>query len=130
VKHRKFARILFDHYKSPMLSLDVSDAFGACQCEPCEGTTQLERGLNGALSEHVWGCVNRPARDLYKTHPSHQVSGLSYGRYRMPPEKIDRPTLNELLKWSLDSPNHEATNWTATFQRSSSIDTSQSTVCH
>lgn len=37
-----------------MLSLDVSDGFGPCQCELCEGTTQLERGIDGSLSEHVW----------------------------------------------------------------------------
>ena len=96
-KQRAFARVMFDHYQSPMLSLDVSDGFGACQCELCEGTTRLERGWEGALSDHVWGYVNRLAQDLYKTHPDHGVSGLSYGAYRMTPQSIDRLSPNITL---------------------------------
>jgi len=98
-EHRKFAHAMFDHFKSPMLSLDVSDGFGACQCQLCEGTTKLERGWDGALSDHVWGYVNRLARDLYQTHPDHGVSGLSYGAYRMPPESIDRLSPNITLAY-------------------------------
>lgn len=98
-KQRDFARQMFDHFQSPMLSLDPSDGFGACECELCEGTTDLSGAWEGALSDHVWDYVNRLAWDLHKTHPEHKVSGLSYGAYREVPEGIGELAPNITLMY-------------------------------
>ncbi|MDF1810783.1 MAG: DUF4838 domain-containing protein [Verrucomicrobiales bacterium] len=96
-KHRAFAHAMFDYFQSPMLSIDVNDGFDTCQCDLCAGTTKPERGIDGYLSDHVWGYINRLARDLYQTHPEHKVSGLSYGRYRNLPEGIEKLSPNLTL---------------------------------
>lgn len=96
-KHRALAHSMFAHFQSPMLSLDPSDGFDSCQCDLCAGTTKLERGIDGYLSDHVWSYVNRLAHDLYQTHPERKVSGLSYGRYRKLPEGIEKLSPNLTL---------------------------------
>ena len=95
----KFARFMFDVCKEPMLSLDVCDGYASCmcQCELCKGKETIERGWDGNISDYIWDYVNRAARELYKTHPKHKVSGLSYGAYTLPPEKIDKLSPNVAL---------------------------------
>ncbi|MFA7160257.1 MAG: DUF4838 domain-containing protein [Kiritimatiellia bacterium] len=98
-KHLQFARMIFDVRKEPMLSLDACDGYGSCmcQCDLCKGKDTPERGRRGTLSDYVWGYVNRVAKELYKSHPKHMVSGLSYSSYRLPPEKIDKLSPNLAL---------------------------------
>lgn len=95
-KHLKFARAVFDHFKEPMLSLDVCDGYGAslCECDLCKGKDAPERGWRGRLSDYVWGHVNRVAQELRKSHPDRKVSGLAYSAYLLPPEKIDQLSPN------------------------------------
>ena len=95
----KFARFMFDVRKEPMLSLDVCDGYGSamCGCELCKGKDTVERGWPGNMSDYVWSYVNRAAVELYKTHPKHKVSGLSYSAYTLPPEKIDKLSPNVAL---------------------------------
>jgi hypothetical protein len=94
--HLKFARAMFDHFKEPMLSLDVCDGYGAalCGCDLCKGKGTPERGWRGAMSDYVWGYVDRTARELLKSNPDRKVSGLAYSAYMLPPEKIDRLSPN------------------------------------
>ena len=49
------------------------------------------------MSDYVWGYVNRVAKELYKTHPNRMTSGLSYGAYKLAPEKIDKLSPNLAL---------------------------------
>ncbi len=95
----KFARMMFDVRNEPMLSLDACDGYGSlmCECPLCQGLGTPERGGLGAMSDYVWGYVNRVATELYKTHPDRKVSGLSYSSYRLPPEKIDQLSPNLAL---------------------------------
>ncbi|MFA7160258.1 MAG: DUF4838 domain-containing protein, partial [Kiritimatiellia bacterium] len=95
----KFARFMFDVRKEPMLSLDVCDGYGSamCGCDLCKGKDTVERGWSGNMSDYVWSYVNRAAVELYKTHPKHKVSGLSYSAYTLPPEKIDKLSPNVAL---------------------------------
>ena len=90
-EHLKFARAMFDHYKEPMLSLDVCDGYGVgiCGCPLCKGKDTPERGWRGSLSDYVWGYVNGVAAELRQTHPDRKVSGLAYSAYMLPPEKIE-----------------------------------------
>ncbi len=97
-QHLKFARMMFDARREPMLSLDVCDGYGQmCMCELCKGLGALERGWRGNMSDYVWDYVNRLAAELYKTHPDRKVSGLSYGAYSLAPEKIDKLSPNIAL---------------------------------
>jgi hypothetical protein len=98
-QHLKFARMMFDVRKEPMLSLDACDGYGSamCGCDLCKGKDTVERGWEGNQSDYVWNYVNRVAAELYKTHPDHKVSGLSYSAYTLPPEKIDKLSPNLAL---------------------------------
>ena len=94
-KHLQYARAVFDHYDEPMISLDVVDGYAyMCECDDCAPKGTPERNWNGAMSDYVWGYINRLATELYKSHPDHMVSGLSYGSYALPPEKIDTMSPN------------------------------------
>jgi hypothetical protein len=95
----KFARMMFDVRKEPMLSLDACDGYGSgmCACDLCKGKDTPERGGEGRMSDYVWGYVNRVATELYKTHPQNKVSGLSYSAYKLPPEKIQKLSPNIAL---------------------------------
>lgn len=90
-QHMQYARTLFDHYREPLLSLDVCDGYGygICGCELCRGKATPERDWNGSMSDYVWGYIDRAARDLLRTHPDRKVSGLAYSAYLQPPAKIE-----------------------------------------
>lgn len=92
--HLKYARAVFDHYKEPMLSLDVIDGFSGRISEEDSALATPERGWAGSMSDYVWGYVNDVAKELYKTHPDRMVSGLAYSAYFLPPEKIETMSPN------------------------------------
>lgn len=98
-RHVRFARMIFDERGEPILSLDACDGYGRglCQCPLCAGKGTPERGREGAMSDYVWGYVNRLAAELKKTNPDRMVSGLSYSSYRLPPEKIETLSDNVAL---------------------------------
>jgi hypothetical protein len=75
-KHVKYARALLDHYHEPMVNIDMPDGYGGmmCQCDLCRGKATPERGTNGAMSDYVWGYLDRVAREIYKSHPDRMVS--------------------------------------------------------
>ena len=89
-EHLKYARAVFNHYREPMLSVDVVDGYssGMCECELCQGKGTPDRGWEGRISDYVLGYANRVAQELYKSNPDKMVSALAYGSYRLPPEKI------------------------------------------
>lgn len=90
--HLKYARAVFDHFGEPMLSIDVVDGYGrgVCECELCAGKGTPERGWMGLMSDYVFGYMNRAAQALYASHPDKMVSALSYGAYKLPPERIEQ----------------------------------------
>lgn len=98
--HVKYARAVFDHFGEQMISIDPVDGYSAklCECELCKGKGTPERGAVGAMSDYVWGYMNRVATELYKSHPDRFVSGISYGAYRLPPEKIDKLSPNMVIR--------------------------------
>ncbi|MGV3663448.1 MAG: DUF4838 domain-containing protein [Prosthecobacter sp.] len=98
-KHLKYSRAMFDHFKEPMLSIDLVDGYGGMTSDDPNWMAQLtpERGWPGTMSDHVFGYLNRVALELNKSHPDRLVSGLAYSAYKLPPEKIDHFSPNFAL---------------------------------
>lgn len=87
----KLLRILYDHYKQPMVSVAPQDGYvDLCECELCEGKGTPERGWTGQLSDYVWGYADRVAREVYKTHPDRKVTCIAYTAYLQPPLEIEQ----------------------------------------
>ncbi len=85
-----FARLMFDHYDVPMVSVMPHDGFTHCQCDLCRDKATVERGRSGVSSDYVWDFVVRVANELAKTHPDRKVFCGAYSMYRLPPLKIDK----------------------------------------
>jgi len=117
--HIKYARAVFDHFGEPMLSIDPVDGYsaGLCECELCRGKGTPGRGAEGAMSDYVWGYMNRVAAELYKSHPDRFVSGIPYGTYRLPPEKIDKFSPNMVIRVSPRRMNYYDTEQRSEFDR-------------
>jgi len=98
-KHLKYSRAMFDHFKEPMLSIDLVDGYGGMTSDDPKWMAQLtpERGWAGSMSDHVFGYLNRLALELKQSHPDRLVSGLAYSGYKLPPEKIDMMSSNFVL---------------------------------
>jgi hypothetical protein len=90
---------MFDHFREPMISIDLVDGYGGMTSDDPKWMAQLtpERGWSGTMSDQVWGYIDRMARELYKSHPDRLVSGLAYSAYKMPPAKIERLSPNLVL---------------------------------
>ncbi len=87
----RYVRAQFDHYKMSMVSVMPPDGYTSiCQCKLCEGKDSPEREQRGLASDHVWGFVNRVAKEVGKTHPNGKVLTCAYGTYALPPLKIDK----------------------------------------
>ncbi|MHC4871250.1 MAG: DUF4838 domain-containing protein [Planctomycetota bacterium] len=100
----KYARLMYDHFDEPHISLWPNDGYLHCQCDLCKDVTP---------SEAVWGFANKVATELYKTHPDRYVSGGGYTAYLYPPENLKkfspnfvfflaahRPGLDEEERWN------------------------------
>ena len=98
-KHVAYVRAVFDHFGEPMVSIDVVDGLSGrlCQCPQCSEQLTPGRGAQGSASDYVWGYLNRVAEALHESHPDRFVSGLTYGVYRLPPERIDSFSPNLVL---------------------------------
>ena len=87
----RYVRAQFDHFKMSMVSVMPPDGYTAiCQCKLCEGKDSPERDQRGLASDHVWGFVNRVAKEVGKTHPNGKVLNCAYGIYSLPPLMIDK----------------------------------------
>ena len=87
----RFARAQFDHLNMDVVSVMPPDGYTSiCQCELCEGEESPELGPRGTLSNHVWGFVNRVAKEISKSHPDKKISNCAYGVYTEPPGNIDK----------------------------------------
>ncbi len=94
----RYARAQFDHYGYDAVSVMPPDAYVAmCQCPLCEGKDTPERGQRGRLSDHVWGFVNRVAKEIGRTHPGKLISNCAYGTYTLPPHAIEKLEPNVLV---------------------------------
>lgn len=85
-----FARLMFDHYDIPVVSVMPHDGFTHCQCDGCRDQITLDRGPSGLSSDYVWNFVVRVANQLAKTHPHKKVFCGAYSSYRLPPLTIDK----------------------------------------
>ena len=85
-----FARLNFDHYDAPIISVMPHDGFNHCQCDRCRPQMTLDRGASGMSSDYVWNFVVRVANELIKTHPDRKVFCGAYSAYRLPPLSIDQ----------------------------------------
>lgn len=85
-----FARLMFDHYDVPVVSVMPHDGFHHCQCDRCRPQMTLDRGPDGISSDYVWNFVVRVADELRKTHPDRKVFCGAYSTYRLPPLTIDK----------------------------------------
>ncbi|MCB1065931.1 MAG: DUF4838 domain-containing protein [Verrucomicrobiae bacterium] len=85
-----FARLNFDHYDIPVISVMPHDGFTHCQCDRCRPQMTLDRGPSGISSDYVWNFVVRVANELAKTHPDRKVFCGAYSTYRLPPLTIDK----------------------------------------
>jgi hypothetical protein len=89
-----YARLMFDHYDIPIISVMPHDGFTHCQCERCKDQITLDRGASGISSDYVWNFVVRVAKELAKTHPDRKVFSGAYSSYRLPPLSIDKLPAN------------------------------------
>ncbi len=98
-KQVKHARAMFDHFKEPMHNIDLVDGYGGLTADDPAWMAQLtpERGWDGSMSDHVWGYLDRVARELYRSHPDRLVSALAYSAYTLPPLKIETLSPNLAL---------------------------------
>lgn len=85
-----FARLMFDHYEVPVVSVMPHDGFQHCQCDLCRPQMTLDRGPAGISSDYVWNFVVRVANELEKTHPDRKIFCGAYSTYRLPPLTIDK----------------------------------------
>lgn len=98
-KQVKHIRAMFDHFQEPMHNIDLTDGYsGRTSDDPAWQAQQTpQRGWAGAMSDHVFGYLNRVALEVHRTHPDRLVSALAYGAYTMPPEKIAKLSPNLAL---------------------------------
>ncbi len=85
-----FARLNYDHYDAPVVSVMPHDGFNHCQCDRCQPQMTLDRGPSGQSSDYVWNFVVRVANELAKTHPHRKVFCGAYSTYRLPPLTIEK----------------------------------------
>ena len=113
----KYARAAFDIYPDlQSISIWPNDSYGPgnmCKCDLCKGKETSSRGNYGALSDYVWGFVERVAREVYKTHPDRKVICGAYGAYTLPPEKIAKFSPNVMVgikdeRYSFNNPEARA----------------------
>ena len=102
-----FARLMFDHYDIPILSVMPHDGFNHCQCAECRDQVTLDRGPSGRSSDYVWDFVARVANELAKTHPDKKIFCGAYSSYRLPPLKIDKLPDNVLVQITNGRPIRE-----------------------
>jgi hypothetical protein len=102
-----FARLMFDHYQIPVISVMPHDGFNHCQCDQCRDQVTLDRGPSGRSSDYVWDFVVRVANELAKTHPDKRVFCGAYSSYRLPPLKIDKLPDNVLVQITNGRPIRE-----------------------
>jgi len=105
-----FARLMFDHYEIPVISVMPHDGFNHCLCDRCRGQATVERGPSGISSDYVWGFVARVANELARTHPDRKVFCGAYSTYRLPPLKIDKLPGNVLVQITNGRPIREMDN--------------------
>lgn len=98
-KQVKHIRAMFDHFQEPMHNIDLTDGYGGrTSDDPAWQAQQTpQRGWAGAMSDHVFGYLNRVAQEVHRSHPDRLVSALAYGAYTMPPEKIEKLSPNLAL---------------------------------
>ncbi|MHC4874531.1 MAG: DUF4838 domain-containing protein, partial [Planctomycetota bacterium] len=98
-KHLKYVRAMFEHYKEPVVSIDLVDGYSgrACQCPDCVKQKSPERGAAGELSDFVFNYINKVAKEIYKSHPDKKVSAFSYGSYCLPPTNIKKMSPNLIV---------------------------------
>ena len=102
-----FARLMFDHYDLPIVSVMPHDGFTHCQCDECRDQVTLDRGASGRSSDYVWSFVVRVANELAKTHPDKKVFCGAYSSYRLPPLTIDKLPDNVLVQITNGRPIRE-----------------------
>lgn len=98
-KQVKHIRAMFDHFKEPMHNIDLPDGYsGRSSDDPAWKAQQTpERGWRGAMSDHVFGYLNRVALEVHRSHPDRLVSALAYGAYTQPPQKLEKFSPNLAL---------------------------------
>ena len=102
-----YARLMFDHYDIPVVSVMPHDGFIHCQCDQCRDQITLDRGPMGQSSDYVWNFVVRVANELAKTHPDKKVFCCAYNSYRLPPLAIDKLPDNVLVQITNGRPVRE-----------------------
>jgi hypothetical protein len=102
-----FARLMFDHYDLPVISVMPHDGFTHCQCDRCRPQATLDREHAGISSDYVWSFVVRVANELAKTHPDKRVFCGAYSTYRLPPLSIDKLPDNVLVQITNGRPIRE-----------------------
>lgn len=98
-KQVKHVRAMFDHFQEPMHNIDLVDGYGGLMGDDPAWRAQQTpgRGWSGAMSDHVFGYLNRVALEVQRSHPDRLVSALAYGSYKQPPEKIEKFSPNLAL---------------------------------
>jgi len=98
----KYARAVFDHYDTPVVSIWPADGL-----RPCETAPAMPQ------ADYVGQFMERVAKEVIKTHPDRVLTYGAYSGYRQPPESIEqfpsnimvflaanRPGLDDPERWS------------------------------
>jgi hypothetical protein len=87
----RWARALLDTTSlKPSRSCRRTDTPRSASAKSAAARTRPNGTSAGLLSDHVWGFVNRVAKEIAKTHPRAKVLNCAYGVYTLPPLKIDK----------------------------------------
>ncbi len=64
-----------------------------CGCKECQAEVDNNSPNGGKFSNHIWGFVNKVAKEVEKTYPDKIIACIAYEQYRLPPSRI--PKLNK-----------------------------------
>ncbi|MBN1275242.1 DUF4838 domain-containing protein [Candidatus Woesearchaeota archaeon] len=111
----EFTRAVFDIYDLPVMTITPADGFSYASesSAECKAQETPERGIDGRLSDYVWGFVNRLAWEVYDEYPDKKVRCSAYAPYLLPPEDIDQFAPNVVVSitrwrgWFGEDPDEE-----------------------
>jgi len=79
-----------DHGCFPVFPMD--GLVRVCGCPKCQAEVDNDLPADAKFSNHIWGFVNKVAKEVEKTNPGKLIACAAYEHYRVPPSRI--PKLN------------------------------------
>lgn len=86
-----------EHLYFPMLPGD--GLVRVCECKQCQSEVDYSGDRSHKFSNHIWGFINRVAKEVAKKHPDKYIGCSAYDSYAAPPSKIDHLEPNVALQF-------------------------------